>query len=226
MATAIITRNVRGQAVYAVGSESAGWSWTGDRSKAHKFDRNNALRLTREYNATAFAADGEARVIDAGGNVAEVRETPAPAYNAPRVLSNALVSLTRRIDEGRDYANAHESACLQWGLTVAQGERLTAMYDAMCASGGKVAETAAPAYVERDVQELARDVCKAFVERSERQGMKGITRDRAALEFLCGAMALATAQNRPATHDRLGNVALLASCRGFAWVAEFAKGGK
>lgn len=65
-------------------------------------------------------------------------ETPLNVrYPTHKLLANALVSLTRRIDEGREFPNAHETTCAQWGLTVEQGERLTAMYDAMCARGGK-----------------------------------------------------------------------------------------
>lgn len=61
--------------------------------------------------------------------------TPRPISNAldystRRALSNALVSLNRRIEEGREFPNALESARLQWGLTDAEVTRLTAMYDA------------------------------------------------------------------------------------------------
>lgn len=101
----------------------------------------HVLYTGRSYASRAEArracanAEDTLRVHSARRIAKGVAETPAN-YNAPKLLANALVSLTRRIAEGREFPNAHETTCAQWGLTVAQGERLTAMYDAMCAENG------------------------------------------------------------------------------------------
>lgn len=90
MANSIIYRVIHGQTVYAVGSPSAGYSWTADRTKAHEFPHDDALRIAREYNRTAFAADGEARVIDWRGSVSEVNEASA-SYKVPRAKKRGFL---------------------------------------------------------------------------------------------------------------------------------------
>lgn len=77
MANSLVCREVRGETVYLTGSNAPAYSWTADRTKGHKMTSDDATRLARDYNKTAYAADGRARVIDGRGHVLEVNEAPA-----------------------------------------------------------------------------------------------------------------------------------------------------
>lgn len=95
MATSVVAREYRGETLYLRGSEVPAYSWTADRSEAKRFTNADGWRLAREYNKTAWAADGEAFVIDATGSVGKaataahgVAEAPAP--HAPDCFKGRL----------------------------------------------------------------------------------------------------------------------------------------
>jgi hypothetical protein len=66
------------------------------------------------------------------------------------------------------------------------------------------------------------ELAKRFIGRSEKLGYKGKARDKAALDFFCGALALAEAIDTPLV-GVLGNNVFLISIRGFAHVKEMAE---
>jgi len=64
-----------------------------------------------------------------------------------------------------------------------------------------------------------------FIERSESLGLKGKRRDDAALEYFCGAYAIATVQEDAPLAEHLGRtMTMMVSVRGYFAVRELAAG--
>ena len=63
----------------------------------------------------------------------------------------------------------------------------------------------------------SKELAKRFISRAKAQGMKGKARDRAAIEFFCGAIAV---------DERYSLAAFLVAARGFEGVEELAGEGK
>lgn len=58
-----------------------------------------------------------------------------------------------------------------------------------------------------------KELCQKFIERANAQGMKGKARDRAALEFVCGAATV---------NERFVGLAFMISVRGYTELVEVA----
>lgn len=70
---------------------------------------------------------------------------------------------------------------------------------------------------------FATEICKAFVARAEHQGMKGKARDRAALEFLCGAsVAARELSGNEANASSIQMLVVMVSIRGYSEVKAMA----
>lgn len=70
--------------------------------------------------------------------------------------------------------------------------------------------------------DICKAICAAFVNRAEAQHTRGIKRDRAALEYICGAAAMYELCGNKDAVQALLFLATMVSVRGYSWVLETA----
>jgi hypothetical protein len=74
---------------------------------------------------------------------------------------------------------------------------------------------ATPISIKTTTRENVREIARQFVARAQTQGMKGVKRDVAALEFLVGAMCCANHTGQTALFNALGFDAAMVAMHGY-----------